>query len=551
MSRHILAAAVFLGFFAVAALPASGQEADHGAPVAERPVLQTALGAVRGSYLDEGRTAAFLGIPFAQPPLMARRFLAPEPARAWAPALLEAGRFKPACMQDGKVPSEIGMSEDCLYLNVYRPEAKTLDGKPPAGPLPVMVFLHGGRYWTGRPSENRAEILAREGKVIVVTPAYRLNAFGFLATKDHARQGNANVGIQDQQMALRWIAENIRAFGGDPSRVTLFGESAGAGSVLMHLLADNSAGLFHRAILQSTWQWRLPTLQEATRGTQALAQAQGCPQQGPQWLDCLRQVPADKLLPGLAQGHYFQPTVDGRLLKAQPLRLLREGRFQRDVTVTIGLNANEGNFLAMSRTGWKKPSDPVADTVYENAAQSALLPFFAPEQVQDMLSWYAPVRAAQGNWQALSRLLGDFYLDCGSNDAAQAFVRHSRRPVFGYRFEHVSANHPKPYLGATHGDELDLLFGSPVYPPGYPFTPQDQVLSQRMMRSWAAIAHGADPAAAAGSGSPDWKAMSSPAMPAYVWTEPPTSSPHRFADTHGTCEKWRPYFDQRPADAPR
>lgn len=510
--------------------------AASAATPAERPVVQTAQGAVQGTFVDDRRTAAFLGIPFAQPPVGALRFQSPAPATAWAPAVLDAGRFKPACMQDGKVPAEIGMSEDCLYLNVYRPDA----ARASDAPLPVMVFLHGGRYWTGRSSENRVEQLAREGRVIVVTPAYRLNAFGFLATPEQARRGHANAGLQDQRMALRWVAEHIGRFGGDPSRVTLFGESAGAGSAMLHLLmAGDSAGPFQRTILQSTWQWRLPTLAEATRGTQALAQAQGCPAEGDTLLDCLRQRPADKLLPGLAQSHAFQPAVDGRQLEAQPLQLLREGRFQRDVAVTLGLNANEGHFMAMSRTGWKKPDEPVSDAVYEQAARGALQPFYAAQQVEDMLSWYAPLRAAEGNWQALSRLLSDFYIDCGSQDAAQALVRHSRRPVYGYRFAHVSANHPKPYLGATHGDELDLLFGAPVYPPGYPFTAQDRALSLRMMRSWAAIAHGTDPA------TPGWQPLAAPALPAHVWTEPPTASPQRFADAHGTCAKWRPFLDAR------
>lgn len=506
-----------------------------GTAADDRPLVQTAQGAVQGTYLDDHRNAAFLGIPFAQPPLGARRFQSPAPAAAWAPAVLDAGRFKPACMQDGKVPAEIGMSEDCLYLNVYRPDAaRTSDA-----PLPVMVFLHGGRYWTGRSSENRVEQLAREGRVIVVTPAYRLNAFGFLATPEQVAQGHANAGLQDQRMALRWVAEHIARFGGDPARVTLFGESAGAGSVLQQLLSEDAAGLFQRAILQSTWQWRLPTLAEATRGTQALAQAQGCPVDGEALLDCLRQRPAERLLPGLAQSHAFQPAVDGRQLKAQPLQLLREGRFQREVAVTLGLNANEGHFMAMSRTGWKKPGEPVSDAVYEQAVRGALQPFYASQQVEDMLSWYAPLRAAEGNWQALSRLLGDFYIDCGSHDAAQALVRHSRRPVHGYRFAHVSTNHPKPYLGATHGDELDLLFGAPVYPPGYPFTPQDRALSLRMMRSWAAIAHGGDPA------TPGWRPMTASALSAHVWSEPPVAAPQHIADTHGACAKWRPFLDAR------
>lgn len=498
----------------------------------EPPRVQTAAGTLQGTTLDAGRTAAFLGIPYAQPPVGALRFQAPRAAPAWAPATLDATRFKPACMQQGKLPADIGMAEDCLYLNVYVPATAA-----PGASLPVMVFLHGGRYWTGRSSENQGEYLANRENVIVVTPAYRLNAFGFLADARQAEAGHANAGIQDQQMALRWIARHIRAFGGDPAQVTLFGESAGAGSVLMHLLADGSKDLFHRAILQSTWQWRLPTLPEAAQGAERLAAAHGCPAERAAALACLRALPADRLLPSLADSHAFQPVVDGHLLRAQPLQLLQQGRFHRDMPVLLGVNAQEGGFMAMSRTGWKKPNEAVTDTVFEQAAKAALLPFYAPEQVDDILSWYAPERATRGNWQALSHLFGDFYIDCGTYAGAQALLRHGRRPVFGYWFDHVSAHHDKPYLGASHGDELPYLFDAPVYPPGYAFTPQDRALSQRMMASWTAMARRGDPRTAA---TPSWRPMSAQAPLAQVWAEPAVATPHRFADAASTCERWRP-----------
>src|SRR5690606_4448326 len=139
--------------------------------------------------------------------------------------------------------------------------------------------------------------LAAQGKAIVVTIAYRLNVFGFLATEAMARAGHANAGLQDQQMALRWVAEQIGAFGGDPAQVTVFGESAGGGSVLMQLLAPQSQGLFRRAVLQSAWQWRLPTLDEAQGAADALARAQGCGGPAAERLACLQGKPAQALLP--------------------------------------------------------------------------------------------------------------------------------------------------------------------------------------------------------------------------------------------------------------
>ncbi len=494
----------------------------------EAPTVRTPQGEARGVVLNEGRTAAFLGLPFAQPPLDALRFAAPRPAAPWQ-GVRDATRFQPACMQQGKVPAEIGMSEDCLYLNVYVPAGTARDAA-----LPVLVFFHGGRYWSGRASENPVEFLAAQAQAIVVTVAYRLNAFGFLATDAPAQRTHANAGVQDQQMALRWLAANVRAFGGDPSKLTLFGESAGGGSVLMHLLARDSTGLFTNAILQSPWQWRLPTLREATEGTRALARTRGCATDDDNAMrDCLRRLPADRLLPTLAESHAFQPTVDGRLLQAQPLALLQAGRFHRQAGVMLGLNADEGHFMAMSRSGWKKPDEAVPDAAYLKAVREALQPFYGDAQVDEVLSWYAPLRAAQGNWQALSRLLGDFYLNCGSYGAARAIAQHSRRPAFAYWFDHVSANQPKRFLGAAHGTELDFLFGTQVYPPAYALTADDQALSRRMMAAWGAFARTGRPA-------PDALPLSARDPQAHVWAQPPRPQPHAFGDPDGRCTRWQP-----------
>ncbi|RYF69865.1 MAG: hypothetical protein EOO29_32760, partial [Comamonadaceae bacterium] len=148
------------------------------------PTVRTALGPLQGVWMEEGRVAAYLGVPFAQPPVGALRFQKAPAAAAWAPQTLQATGFKPACMQQGKVPAEIGMAEDCLYLNVYVPQGtqakQATQTQSPRAARPVMVFVHGGRYWTGRASENAVQKLAREADAIVVTVAYRLNAFGFL-----------------------------------------------------------------------------------------------------------------------------------------------------------------------------------------------------------------------------------------------------------------------------------------------------------------------------------------------------------------------------------
>lgn len=502
------------------------------------PGVRTTLGPLQGVAMEQGRVAAYLGVPFAQAPVGDLRFAKPQPVAAWAPQTLQATRFQRACMQPGQVPADIGMGEDCLYLNIYVPQGA--EAASTRATRPVMVFVHGGRYWTGRASENAVQKLAAQADAIVVTIAYRLNAFGFLADAERARRGDTNLGLQDQQLALRWVQRHIGDFGGDPRRVTLFGESAGAGSALLQLLDPAAAGLFQRAILQSTWQWRLPTLAQAAAGTQALAQRLNCPASpSAAMLACLRQLPAEKITPSLADSHAFQPTVDGQRLPAQPLALLEAGRLHRQVPVLIGLNRDEGHFMAMSRTGWKRPDQPVDDAAYLRAVRDALGPFYAPEQVEDILSWYAPRRAAQGNWQALSALLGDFYLNCGSYAGAQALAAHGRRPVQAYWFTHVSRNHTKPFLGAAHGDELDLLFAAPVYPPGYALTPEDQALSRRMMRAWGQFARTGR--ASASPGTAPWPAFTAASPQAQIWSEPGPGDAalHRFTDASGTCARWQ------------
>lgn len=525
---------VCLGFLVALCLAVLQIRPATAAEPAGVPIRNTALGPMQGVWMEHGAVAAFLGVPFAKPPVGDLRFEKPRPATAWAPQMLQATRFKPACMQQGRLPPEIGMSEDCLYLNIYVPQSTP---QTPDAARPVMVFLHGGRYWTGRSSENHVEKLAAGTNAIIVTVAYRLNVFGFLADAARARGGDTNLGLQDQQLALRWLSAHIAAFGGDPRRVTLFGESAGAGSALLQLLDPAAAGLFQRAILQSAWQWRLPTLEQATAGTHALAARLGCPTTpSAAMLACLKRAPADKLTPPLQESHAFQPTVDGHRIRAQPLALLERGQFQREVPVLIGLNAEEGNFMAMSRTGWKRPDQPVDDATYLRAAREALTPFYDGTQVEDILSWYARQRATQGNWRALSALLGDFYLNCGGYAAAQALVQRSRSPVRAYWFSHVSPNQPKPFLGATHGDELDLLFATPVYPPGYVLAPSDQILSQRMMQAWGRFAAGASPGTLEdGNG---WPPLTAPSPQARIWAEPMPAALHRFSDASGTCARW-------------
>ncbi|RXZ35373.1 hypothetical protein EO081_07070 [Sphingomonas desiccabilis] len=219
------------------------------APDARRETVRIGSGALSGVAAAHGR--AFLGIPYAAPPVGSLRWRAPRPAQPWQGERDATRTGSPAVQSVGYGRlAPVAGSEDCLYLNVYTPP-----GGAPIGGWPVMVFLHGGAFSIGAADNYDPSLLATEQEVVVVAPNYRMGAFGFLAHPELAAEqpdgGSGNFGLLDQQAALRWVRDNVAAFGGNPGEVTLFGESAGAWSTSYQMLSPGAAGLFHRAILQS------------------------------------------------------------------------------------------------------------------------------------------------------------------------------------------------------------------------------------------------------------------------------------------------------------
>jgi len=206
-------------------------------------LVTTPSGLLQGRALDG--IDAFLGIPYAQPPTGEWRWRAPRPAPSWQ-GTRQALAFGPACPQVPSPYSTPTISEDCLSLNVYAPRGSQ------ATPRPVIVWLHPGSLAMGSGSDYDGQHLARQANAIVVTINYRLAVLGFLSSTESQQEATtANYGLQDQQLALKWVQSHIAAFGGDPGRVTLMGQSAGAISGCIHMVSPLSAGLFHRAILQS------------------------------------------------------------------------------------------------------------------------------------------------------------------------------------------------------------------------------------------------------------------------------------------------------------
>ncbi|XP_072799278.1 acetylcholinesterase isoform X3 [Vicugna pacos] len=322
---------------------------------AEGPEDRELLVTVRGGWLrgirlmaPGGPVSAFLGIPFAEPPVGPRRFLPPEPKRPWS-GVLDATAFQSVCYQyvDTLYPGFEGtemwnpnreLSEDCLYLNVWTPYPR------PVSPTPVLIWIYGGGFYSGASSLDvyDGRFLAQAEGTVLVSMNYRVGAFGFLALPG-SREAPGNVGLLDQRLALQWVQENVVAFGGDPTSVTLFGESAGAASVGMHLLSPPSRGLFHRAVLQSgapNGPWATVGVGEARRRATLLARLVGCPPGGAGGNDtelvaCLRTRPAQDLVDHewhlLPQESVFRfsfvPVVDGDFLSDTPEALINAGDF--------------------------------------------------------------------------------------------------------------------------------------------------------------------------------------------------------------------------------
>ncbi|PNJ85644.1 ACHE isoform 13, partial [Pongo abelii] len=337
-------------------------------------------GRLRGIRLKTpgGPVSAFLGIPFAEPPMGPRRFLPPEPKQPWS-GVVDATTFQSVCYQyvDTLYPGFEGtemwnpnreLSEDCLYLNVWTPYPR------PTSPTPVLVWIYGGGFYSGASSLDvyDGRFLVQAERTVLVSMNYRVGAFGFLALPG-SREAPGNVGLLDQRLALQWVQENVAAFGGDPTSVTLFGESAGAASVGMHLLSPPSRGLFHRAVLQSgapNGPWATVGMGEARRRATQLAHLVGCPPGGTGGNDtelvaCLRTRPAQVLvnhewhvLPQESVFRFsFVPVVDGDFLSDTPEALINAGDFH-GLQVLVGVVKDEGSyFLVYGAPGFSKDNE--------------------------------------------------------------------------------------------------------------------------------------------------------------------------------------------------
>ena len=427
-------------------------------------------GAIEGTR--EQDVTVYKGVPFAQPPIGALRWREPLPAGSWS-GVRQTTSFAPACMQTGtSMPGEAPpiTDEDCLYLNIWTPASA------PGSRLPVLVWIYGGGFTNGSASMPLywGDALARKG-IVVVTVAYRTGAFGFLAhpqlTAESIHHSSGNYGLLDQIAALKWVQRNIAAFGGDASRVTVAGQSAGAMSVSILMASPLTRGLFQRAIGQSGGFFEPVQLAprfmlaNAERDGVAFAQAAGANS-----LDALRRLPAAALLKADA-GNISHPVIDHLVTPETPFEVFSAGR-QHDVPLLVGTNAEEARALVDVT---KVTASTFAAGIQKSFGQLppellAAYPFTTDEQArQARIAFETDLRFGWDVW-AWARL----------------HASHKAQPVYVYRFAHTPPfplSSPYANWGASHFAELWYVFSHLNQQP-WKWAAQDHHLADVMSSYW-------------------------------------------------------------------
>ncbi|XP_032064564.1 cholinesterase-like [Thamnophis elegans] len=487
-------------------------------------VVITSSGPIKGKQflVGPGSVTAYLGIPYAEPPLGKLRLQKPLPHQPWKQTL-EATSFGNSCPQfifrdapeadiwSPKTP----VSEDCLSLNIWVPHPQ------PSSPVPVLVWIHGGSYAFGTSSVDvfNGTPLAATENVIVVTINYRLGALGFLYLPPAAP---GNLGLWDQQLALKWVKENAAAFGGDPSRVTLLGHSAGGSCMNLHLLAPKSQDFFAQAVIQSGtanafWAWRSPEVVKQL--SLEFVHLLGCSEDNNISIEhCLQTKNVSELIrheiamstKGFLLDFPFRPTTDGEFLLGKPEKLMEEGQIQIK-PVLIGETSDE----AATFVPYIFPN--ITHNLINQEQLLKGIQLLVPNATEDVVQAIA-LRYSEGQHgpaqfrSALSYFYTDWIYACPSREAA-GNIRKTGSPVYAYLFTHRPSWSIWPeWTGATHGAEVPYVFGTleSVPPFNQTYTEAEARLSRKMMHYWAEFAR---------TGNPNGIAASKDKWPLYNPTE--------------------------------
>ncbi len=545
--RSTLGPALLLGAALVVAAPVDRS-------LAASTLVTAPDGKFQGKLDTTGTVRQFLGVRYAQPVTLNLRWKPPQPVTP-SVATQDATQFRNHCPQTFSPFGNATLTEDCLFLNVYTPnkggdhgsdrnDGSHFDHNNGSGDdgRPVMVWIHGGALAVGESNEYDASKLVQRG-VIVVTINYRLGALGFLAhpalTGEFPDGISGNYGFQDQQAALKWVRRNIRAFGGNPEKVTVFGESAGGLSTFVNLVSPTARGLFDRAIIESgAYLLTPPTLAQAEAAGANFANAVQCNQSNPaDVLTCLRALPVSTIL-GVAS-FSPAPNIDGKILTQSISSALASGQFNR-VPLMNGSNHDEWNlFVALD---FDLRGQPVTAASYP-AAIAATIAVPAASPVVTLVQAQYPGTSFASFDQAVGALGTDAIFACTArfaDELASGFVR-----TFAYEFNDTNA--PQNFLppvsfpyGASHASEIQYIYPT-ANPSGIglnlsqtPLNANQRQLSDRMLGYWTEFAKSGDPN---GNGAPHWPEFQRGRQVMQSLVPPTPTTETNFAVAH-QCAFW-------------
>jgi para-nitrobenzyl esterase len=475
---------------------------------AAEPRATTATGVVTGVQEASG-VKSFKGIPFAAPPVGKLRWQAPQAAAKWK-GTRKADHFAARCMQlplfSDMVFRSDGVSEDCLYLNVWTP-AKSAKEK-----LPVLVYFYGGGFAAGDGSEPRydGESMAAKG-IVTLTVNYRLNVFGFMAhpelSKESPHHASGNYGLMDQATALQWVKKNIAAFGGDPARVTIAGESAGSFSVSAQMINPQAKGLIAGAIGESgslLGHMAPAPLSAAEQIGATFAQGAGAPT-----LAELRVLPAQQLLDATKKpGAWFFAIQDGYVIPRSPTAIYAAGE-QAKVPLLAGWNSYEGHYKQILGE-----SEPTAENF-----STALQKLYGDQAAAAQQAYSGEVK------QAATELASDRFIGFGTWKWIDSHARTSGKPTYRYYY-----TRPRPgQEGANHSVEIEYALGNLNGNKVYAWADEDRALSAQMQAYFANFIKSGNPN---GAGLPEWPQASSGAGSRLMKLDVPSIAINAADDVH-------------------
>jgi len=515
-------------------------------------IVSTEYGLVEGHTKND--VDIWLGMPYAHPPTGQYRFQPPQPADGWSgvrQALL-AGNICPqlhgTLIKDGWLGDE-----DCLYLNVYAPSNRSL-----SDPLPVFVWLYGGGWEMGDGIEfglYDGKNLANKHNVIVVTFNYRLGSLGFLALPAFANENphglSGNYGLLDQVFALQWVQTNIRNFGGDPTKVTIGGESAGAFSGCIHLVSPMSKGLFRNVIMESGTCSSVIFFQgqaESYAWSEGFVNAIGCNANAPeqQLLQCLRGLDLNSVMgpslnysipgykPLMFPAMPWGSTIDGVFLTQRPIDAIARGEFNPVEGVIMGTNHDEGTIFVprLSKVV------PAVHTPLQWGDMNALLNhFFGNNQtINAMVDAAYPDANYDNATDQLEVMLRDFFFVCPSSRAMLTLAEHGPK-TYLYQFNYRSDWIEVPFMGVYHSAELEYVFDNQWPPIIHTFNARDQAMADAFGYYWMNLVKYSNPNGPTGQaqGQLTWPSYSANNMSSISLDQPTTLVTNLYEDK---CRVW-------------